>query len=473
MNRILKQRARQLYKGGFGGVFAAYLMCSAYMGLTTWLPMSLQRRLPQYGFDFDGAYLIALLARFLVSALLMPILLGANRYSYLLHKDRSPRYLEVFYFFSRPSRYAKGVGAGLMINAFGYLSYFLVGLLDYTIGYGDIIIPLVALGAAVFHIYWMFHCSLVRYILVEDEEVELGHARQESFRLMEGNCGRFFLLELSFIGWYLLLFVGMMVLTMVLVMPVLMDLSLEGAPSFYMEEALAPIFVGVEAVFYFAYAFLTPYVGLSNAAFGDMALQGRLEELEWQGRAPLYGGWQQFPGPPQEQYFPYPPQYPPQGPPWQPGMTPPQAPQQPYAAPWQGQPSPAWDQPAYTAAQQEEALQYSRYCQGQPMEPKSFTTCGETENLFAFRPWMQVERGGLYSFLKLESWMPGMVSAVWSQALQGISSAAQNPEAMSQRSLEESLSGTRFRVTVIISGYPTRPGAYKIYINIDLNPQDC
>ncbi len=107
MNRILKQRARQLYKGGFGGVFAAYLMCSAYMGLTTWLPMSLQRRLPQYGFDFDGAYLIALLARFLVSALLMPILLGANRYSYLLHKDRSPRYLEVFYYFSRPSRYAK------------------------------------------------------------------------------------------------------------------------------------------------------------------------------------------------------------------------------------------------------------------------------------------------------------------------------------------------------------------------------
>lgn len=270
MNRILKQRARQLYKGGFGGVFAAYLMCSAYMGLTTWLPMSLQRRLPQYGFDFDGAYLIALLARFLVSALLMPILLGASRYSYLLHKDRSPRYLEVFYYFSRPSRYAKGVGAGLMINAFGYLSYFLVGLLDYTIGYGDIIIPVVALGTTVFHIYWMFHCSLVRYILVEDEEVELGHARQESFRLMEGNCGRFFLLELSFIGWCLLLFVGMMVLTMVLVMPVLMDLSLEGAPSFYMEEALVPIFVGMEAVFYFAYAFLTPYVGLSNAAFGDM-----------------------------------------------------------------------------------------------------------------------------------------------------------------------------------------------------------
>ena len=107
------------------------------------------------------------------------------------------------------------------------------------------------------------------------------------------------------------------------------------------------------------------------------------------------------------------------------------------------------------------------------MEPKSFTTCGETENLFAFRPWMQVERSGLYSFLKLENWMPGMVSAVWSQALQGISSAAQNPEAMSRRSLEESLSGTRFRVTVIISGYPTRPGAYKIYINIALNPQDC
>ena len=67
----------------------------------------------------------------------------------------------------------------------------------------------------------------------------------------------------------------------------------------------------------------------------------------------------------------------------------------------------------------------------------------------------------------------GIMKRYMLQAQQAQKAAAQNPEAMSQRSLEESLSGTRFRVTVIISGYPTRPGAYKIYINIDLNPQDC
>lgn len=482
MNRILKQRARQLYKGSFGRTFAAYLVCLIYWVGPTLLPQLFQQWLTREAFDPRGAYLATLALQTVLLILLMPIGLGVSRYDYLLQKDQAPRVREALYYFTSPGRYGKGVAAGLMISFPVYLISFCTFLQDGIESNGGwAVLALVTIAVWIFYIYWTFHASLVRYILVEDEQVRLGHARRESFRLMKGNCGRYFLLELSFIGWYLLLILVLSIVMMVILVPLVMDMALEGDPFLYMEGTLFPAMAVGEVVTYLCITFLYPYIGLANAGFGDAALQGRLSELEWQGRMPAYGGayysgWQQPPYPPayppQEPYPPYPPQpqYPPQQPqggPWQQQGMPPRQ----NTTSWQ-EPPQAWGQPVYTDAQQEEALQYSRYCQGQPMEPKSFSSCGDVEDLSAFRPWMQVERSGLYSFLKLESWMPGMVSAVWEQALGELSGGAGGPGAVVKRSLEESLSGTRFRVTAIVSGYPTRPGLYKVYINIDLNPQN-
>jgi len=104
------------------------------------------------------------------------------------------------------------------------------------------------------------------------------------------------------------------------------------------------------------------------------------------------------------------------------------------------------------------------------MEPRTFTTYGAAADIGSFLPWLQVEQSDLYSFLKLENWMPGMVAAAWQQAAAALSAQSPDPGAAVKRALEETLSGNRFRVTAIISGDPARPGLFQVCIRIDLNP---
>ena len=102
--------------------------------------------------------------------------------------------------------------------------------------------------------------------------------------------------------------------------------------------------------------------------------------------------------------------------------------------------------------------------------PISFTTYGLAADAGSFLPWLQVEQSGLYSFLKLENWMPGMVAAAWQQAAAALSAQPLDSGAAVKRSLEETLSGNRFRVTAIISDDGSRPGYRQVCIRIDLNP---
>ncbi len=101
------------------------------------------------------------------------------------------------------------------------------------------------------------------------------------------------------------------------------------------------------------------------------------------------------------------------------------------------------------------------------MAARTFTSYGSASDLGGFLPWLQVERSDLYSFLKLEGWMPGMVAAAWQQAAAGMSSQARGTGAVVKRSLEESLNGTRFRVTVIISE-DAAAGGWQVCIQVEV-----
>lgn len=462
VNRILKQRARQLYGQNFGRTIAVYLLHLVYLLATTLPATLLQEQLLRQGMGEWWSFLFAAAVQTVLLLFLGPIYLGVDRFAYFLQKDRAPGIGETFYYFTGAARYFKAVGAGFVQLLPTYLVLAISSIMD---GTGsevlEILLAILLIAVYVFYIYWALHICLLPYILAEDENAQVGHIRRESFRLMKGNCGRYFGLNFSFIGWYFLIVVLVTVVLLIVMFPSLsraIDMGLGDV-----DGIVEPFTVWAEVGVYALMTLLNPYVSLAKAGFGSAALQGNLEELAWQGRMPYGGyypptnaGWQQ----------PYPPQYPPY----------PQG--GPQTTSWQGQPqAPAWNQPPqqpfgnpYTAAQQEEALQYERYRQGQPMEPKTFTTYGLAADAGSFLPWLQVEQSGLYSFLKLENWMPGMVAAAWQQAAAALSAQPLDSGAAVKRSLEETLSGNRFRVTAIISDDGSRPGYRQVCIRIDLNP---
>lgn len=464
MNRILKQRARQLYGACFGPLLSVYLMNLAYQLVTTMLPVQLQIWLERGGLGEWLSFLLTALAQMALMMLLAPLSLGITRYVYLLQTQRGPKVKDVFYYFTGIGRYGKAAAAGLLQVFPTYLVLLLTSLLDAERSSPlDMVLMLLIIGGYVFTLYWALHICLLPYILVEDEGAQLGHIRRESFRLMRGNCGRYFGLCLSFIGWYLLLTAIVSVVLAAVMMPSILEYAEIGL--LFPDTALDQYTVWAELAVYVCMTFLAPYVALATAGFGDAALRGQLDQLAWQGQAPYGGypnttGWQQ----------PYPPQYPQGGNGWGPNTTGWQAPPQPGWGPGQ----PEWAQPPqqpqppqYTAAQQEEADQYQRYRQGQPMAARTFTSYGSTADLGGFLPWPQVERSDLYSFLKLEGWMPGMVAAAWQQAATGMAAQARGTGAVVKRTVTESLNGSRFTVTVILSEDP-EAGGWQVCIQIEV-----
>ncbi len=460
VNRILKQRARRLYRENLGGLLPVHLLFLAY-SLAVVVPAALlQGRL---------GGLAATLLQMLLTLLLTPLILGVTRYTYLLQKGRAPAKKEALRYFTSPRRYGKAVAVGFLFNLPSYLMLLTTALLELSQDLLFITITsLLSLACYGFYIYWILHACLMPYILAEDEGAQLGHIRRESFRLMRGNCGRYFSLNLSFIGWIFLIGGVVVAVIMALIFPEAMRYARMGLVL--PDSAVDPYLIWIYLLLYGMMYFLMPYVNLANAAFGDAALQVRLDELAWQARMPYgYGapGYGRPPYPPQGGYQgpwqqpgqpPYPPRYP-QGGGWQaPG-------QQGYYGQQSYGPQPGGWQPS--PAQQEEASQYALYRQGRPMASRTFLATAATAGLEGFFPWPQVERSDLYSFLKLEKWMPGMVDAAWTQAAGDMAARVGSPGPAS-RTLEETLNGTRFRVTAVIT--PLQAGGWQVSIRIDLNP---
>lgn len=86
----------------------------------------------------------------------------------------------------------------LWIAPFAIVLGFLVGFTGQT-AFLLAVIPLVILG-----IYKSIQYSLVPFVLSADENIGVMDALNESKRLLKGNVGQLFLLNLSFIGWGIL-----------------------------------------------------------------------------------------------------------------------------------------------------------------------------------------------------------------------------------------------------------------------------
>ena len=90
MNRILKQRARQLYGSRFGRLLLVFLLHFAYSSATSILPYLFQVQLERQGVNSWASFFASAMVQMVVILLFGPLLLGVCRYVYLLQKERDP-----------------------------------------------------------------------------------------------------------------------------------------------------------------------------------------------------------------------------------------------------------------------------------------------------------------------------------------------------------------------------------------------
>ncbi len=129
----------------------------------------------------------------------------------------------------------------------------------------------------------------MRYMLVDFLLVDKGlygmEAVRESKRLMKGNIGKGFVLQLSFFGWYLLLLVIIYAGIALAVIPIVMQLSSAGgliAASGFALLVLAAVSIGTAVLM----LWLKPYITGSMARFYDWT-QGAADGF---GSGPSGGG---------------------------------------------------------------------------------------------------------------------------------------------------------------------------------------
>ena len=97
MNRILKQRARQLYSRNFGRLMLVYLLNLVYLLLTAVIPLRFPLWLARQGMNEWESFFVTSMAQLVLMLLLAPLSLGVTRFVYLLQMERGPGVREVFH----------------------------------------------------------------------------------------------------------------------------------------------------------------------------------------------------------------------------------------------------------------------------------------------------------------------------------------------------------------------------------------
>lgn len=138
-----------------------------------------------------------------------------------------------------------------------------------------VLIMIVAVAAYQIGVVWVtMRYALADYVLL-DQNLSGMDAIRESKRLMQGNVGRAFVLQLSFIGWYLLSFGLVMVGIAALVVPITVQAAYGGASDITGMIASAGVGLLVMLVALIAAAvislWLRPYETGAMAKFYDWA----------------------------------------------------------------------------------------------------------------------------------------------------------------------------------------------------------
>jgi uncharacterized membrane protein len=235
---MVKKNARESLRGHWGAAAGIFALCAGIFGALAaldaffvWLAsgdVSLGGE-PGYFlrlvFYSENRYGVMITAGFtLISLLLSPLYLGAQRYFYNAAAEIPPRFFDLFYFFTGPKKYMRALWLSIQVN----LRASLWGILFFAFPGGIMLVSVrflileelsresraaasvgVVLACGLFLLAGiLFGIFVQKYtltaFLICSEDKSAGQIIKESVRASKGHRGMLFLFSLSYIGWYIL-----------------------------------------------------------------------------------------------------------------------------------------------------------------------------------------------------------------------------------------------------------------------------
>ncbi len=159
---------------------------------------------------YQGTFILLTILELLFGSVLG---IGLNHYYLELHFGREAKFSLLF---SRFQIFGKCLGQaivmGVLVSFWTLIIYIPCILLLFLIRLiSPFMIFIVALASAVSGIMAYYRYAMAPYLMAEDPELSVMDTIRQSKEMMEGNKGRLFCLNLSFIGWALLA-VGLVIL---------------------------------------------------------------------------------------------------------------------------------------------------------------------------------------------------------------------------------------------------------------------
>ncbi|MFS1512286.1 DUF975 family protein [Chengkuizengella sp. SCS-71B] len=175
----IKQHALESLKGNWG--LAVLVTLVVYGGFYYLLPFLLEISL--FGWVGENTSILSSILSFIIQIVIIPLTVGTTWFFIELSRKQPNKLKDVFVVYSDSTLALKTIGLSFLVGIFVLLWTLLL------------IIPGIIKSIAY---------SQVFYILKDKPELDVFEAIKESKRLMKGYKWKYFLLGLSFIGWFLL-----------------------------------------------------------------------------------------------------------------------------------------------------------------------------------------------------------------------------------------------------------------------------
>ena len=215
----IRSLARFSLNGFWVQVFICYFI---FIGITQYLPGFISRFIPGLSYIYELEYMgikqnmrIALLPYIVMPLLNGPFTYGLSKLH--LRQIRERQNIDTNEIFSGFKQFGKTFGtyiavwatmiiAALPFMAVGGLVIVLMSRIGATIVqvFGSIIYTIAVIGGMIAVIYVAVLLSMTFYILVDSPSIKPVDAAKTSAALMKTNVGRYIVLKLSYLGWWIL-----------------------------------------------------------------------------------------------------------------------------------------------------------------------------------------------------------------------------------------------------------------------------
>lgn len=194
-NSVLKERAKSQLKGHWGSAIFVVFLTSLVFVINESLLQS----------DATSSIILFLLLQLFIAA---PLYVGKIKFLLDIALGKNPKISEIAFGYKNLSKsmilgivlFVGYLALGLLFSIFGYIIYELSNVNVFTLTIGIFL----GIGLIILFYYISVLFSMSYYVFCENPDTSIFDCIKRGVNLMQGHVMEFFVLGLSFLGWYIL-----------------------------------------------------------------------------------------------------------------------------------------------------------------------------------------------------------------------------------------------------------------------------